>query len=607
MVIQTGTPCKWTNDSQRFLLEFFDIIRASPSQVYCFALPFCPPTSWLHKYYTTKLLQVVKVVQGVPVEWGMCSRTVVLDTVPLSSACWNNTIVVGTQSGRIIFLDRFTGSQLASLSEHTGSVRSLAFSSDGTLLVSGSHDETIILWDVQTGGVVKSFCGHTHWVVSVSISPDQTTIVSGSHDNTIRLWDIQTGKCHCIMDIHEGVNSVSFSPTNSQLLLSASNGHTIQQWDTNGHPIGPTYRGSYAAFSLDGTCFISWRGGVAMVRNSHSGAAITEIRAPSNIFQYCCFSPNGNLVAGSTSLTIYVWDITGTDPRLIKTLIGHTQKSTSLTFSSSLISASEDRSVKFWQVTAPPTDSAITNAMPAPPPSGAIESVSLQARDGVAVSSDSDGLVKTWDIMTGLCTASFQTPAKGRTWRGAQLIEGRLILVWHKGGKTQIWDTKKGELLQMVDTPLYEVNGLRISGDGTKIFYLSGRSILAWSMWTGEVVGKVELKDGPYLDPLYVDGSRIWTCFKDLPTQGWDFGTPGSPPTQLINTSSSRPRLDFILGSKWQDANPDRVVDTVTGENIFQLCGGYTKPHEVQWDGRYLIAGYKSGRVLILDFNDVLP
>jgi len=156
-LVQAGVPCKWANDSQRLLLEWFDAICKSPSQVYHHALPFCPSSSWLHKYYTVEDLQVVKVVKGIPAEWGMCARTVTYSRVPMAITCWKDTIVVGLTSGDIIMLDGITGSQTAVLSGHTDYVRSLAFLLDGTSLVSGSDDRTTKLWDVQTGGVVKTF------------------------------------------------------------------------------------------------------------------------------------------------------------------------------------------------------------------------------------------------------------------------------------------------------------------------------------------------------------------------------------------------------------------------------------------------------------------
>jgi len=46
------------------------------------------------------------------------------------------------------------------------------------------------------------------------------------------------------------------------------------------------------------------------------------------------------------------------------------------------------------------------------------------------------------------------------------------------------------------------------------------------------------------------------------------------------------------------------IKDAVTGKEVFQLVGRYAKPNCVQWDGQYLVAGYESGEVLILGFND---
>ena len=545
-------------------------------------------------------------VKGPPAEWGTCSRTVVLDATPHTLACWKNTIAVGSRSNKIIFLNAITGSQLAVLSKHTDWVRCLTFSSDGTLLASGSDDKTVLLWDIQTGGIVKSFCGHTNYVLSVSISSDNNTIASGSKDKTIRLWDTKTGKCHCVIKRYEVINSVNFSPRNSRLLISASKAHTIEQWNVHGCKIGPTYEGSYVAFSSDGTCFVSWWEKVATVQNSASGAIVAKLQVPSNKLECCCFSPNGSLVAGGAGCTIYVWDITDSNPHLIKTLVGHTKNITSLRFSSSLTSASEDRSIKFWQIGASSTDQVTTDIIATPLNPTRIQSTSLQVKDGIAVTSNDAGEVKTWDLTTGLCKASFQTPAKGRTWRDTQLIEGRLVLVWWEDKKIHTWDAKKGELTQIVDTSLSDIRGIRISGDGSKVICLSEKSILAWSMWTGDIVGKVELEDDlDLLDPLCADGSKFWVSLRNSSLQWWDFGTPGSSPILLPNTPLNRPRLDLVDGHSWWKTSPNKVRDTVTGEVVFQLSGRYGKPFEVQWDGRYLVAGYESGEVLILDFNCV--
>ena len=146
------------------------MIHDSPSKIYQNALPLSPSLSWLHKCYSSVLSHEVKVVKGLQIEWGACSRTVSFDHTPCALACWENLVAVGFLSGNITIHDAITGIPMSVHSSHTGRVNSVAFSSDGTFLVSGSDDKTVNLWDIQTGGVVKTFHGHTNVVYSVSIS-----------------------------------------------------------------------------------------------------------------------------------------------------------------------------------------------------------------------------------------------------------------------------------------------------------------------------------------------------------------------------------------------------------------------------------------------------
>ena len=546
-------------------------------------------------------------IKGTEAGWGTCSRTVSLDSYTQALSYCNNTIAVGSKKGDIIILDAITGSQMAILSGHLQEVNCLTFSSDGKSLVSGSDDKTVKLWDVQTGGIVKTFHGHTKYVQSVSISADCTMIASGSGDNTTCLWGIQPQECLCIIKQQGYVKSVSFSLTDPQHIISISCSR-VWQWDVNGHQIPPTYNGTHIAFSPDHTQFALCNGHVVTVQSSDSGAIKAEFLVAYNT-RYCCFSPDGRLIAAAAGVTTYVWDLTNPDPHPVETFVGHTDHITALVFSSpsSLISASQDSSVKFWKIGALSKNPVTTDPGSILSTPSLICSVSLQARAGIAISCDSEGMVKTWDISTGLCKASFQTPVEGYQWRDVQLIDGRLIIVWHQNEKIHIWDINRGEFLQTVDAPLSELWGLRILGDGSKVLCLDSRSIQAWSIYTGEAVGEVKFESGQieFLDPLQMDGSRIWIRLKDSLTQGWDFGIPGSPPIQLSDVSTTRPPLDFIGGASWQTEDLCWIQNTVTGKEVFQLSGRYAKPLQVQWDGQYLVAGYQSGEVLILDFHHI--
>ena len=140
IIIPAGVSCRWTNDSQCFLMEHLDTICNSPSQIYHSALPLSPHSTWLQECYGSEILQEVKVVKGLPAGWGTCSRTVSFGTKVYEVSYCSNMIAVGSCHRDIIILDTITGSRTATLSGHTDEVYAVTFSSDGRSLVSGSDD-----------------------------------------------------------------------------------------------------------------------------------------------------------------------------------------------------------------------------------------------------------------------------------------------------------------------------------------------------------------------------------------------------------------------------------------------------------------------------------
>ncbi|KIM74301.1 hypothetical protein PILCRDRAFT_14564 [Piloderma croceum F 1598] len=75
---------------------------------------------------------------------------------------------------------------LPPLQGHNSSILSVAFSPDGSKIISGSVDKTIRIWDVSTGvKMLPLLQGHNEAVYSVAFSPDGSKIVSGSVDKTI--------------------------------------------------------------------------------------------------------------------------------------------------------------------------------------------------------------------------------------------------------------------------------------------------------------------------------------------------------------------------------------------------------------------------------------
>jgi len=110
---------------------------------------------------------------------------------------------------------------------------SVAYSPDGSRIVSGSSDKTLRIWDAQTGAPLgEPLTGHKGNVLSVAYSPDGRRIVSGSSDRTLRVWDVQTGvQIGEPLTGHEGdVRSVAFSP-DGRRIVSGSSDNTLRLWN----------------------------------------------------------------------------------------------------------------------------------------------------------------------------------------------------------------------------------------------------------------------------------------------------------------------------------------------------------------------------------------
>ena len=474
------------------------------------------------------------------------------------------------------------------------------------MIVSISTNKIVKLWDMQTGGVIRTSDSDKYGAYSVSISPDGTTIALGTHTGVIRLWDVRTWKYRSIQTWQAStITFVKSSPINPRRFLSSLQDGTVHQWDVDGHQVGASYHKGGGpgglAYTLDGTRFVSCRGMTATVRDSESRAVVNIFSAPdkSDLSQ-CCFSLDGRFIACMAGRTIYVWDITISG----HPLLGHVEHSNLIAliaFPSSLISGSYNQFVKFWESSNFLAGSITTGHMAAPNGSTTIESVDLFAEDGIIVTSDSFGVVKTWDLTTGGTKSSFSTPAMGR--RDTHLAGDTLIIVWTQEGRCHIWDVYKGQLLRRFNSSLSYLRDPKVSGDGSKIFGLAGGHIQAVSMQTGEDVGCVRFQSEEGYN-LFVRGSKVG--IDNRYDGGWDFG---SRAVFSFGEFPDRPRLELVDWPIGPKVDPCWIKDTIAKRQVFRLPERYTKSGtEVPWDGRYLLVlPGPAAEVVVMDFDPVCP
>jgi uncharacterized delta-60 repeat protein len=165
------------------------------------------------------------------------------------------------------------GGTVRTLAGHTGRVRTVAFSADGSLLASGSDDSTIRLWRVVDGGVVRVFSGHTQGIWRLALAPNGT-LASTSDDGTLKLWRLADGavlRSYALGGI--GGHEVEFSPDGSLLAYTSGDRLIVARNPvpaiTSPPPSQTRFAGEYAEFRVGATglrpLYFQWyREGIAL-------------------------------------------------------------------------------------------------------------------------------------------------------------------------------------------------------------------------------------------------------------------------------------------------------------------------------------------------------
>ncbi|KAG0701505.1 quinon protein alcohol dehydrogenase-like superfamily [Suillus ampliporus] len=369
----------------------------------------------------------------------------------------------GSDDNTIRIWDLETGEAFgAPLRGHTGSVQSIAISSDGSHIVSGSYDQTIRVWDAETGEVLGSpLQGHTSSVMSVAISPDGNRIVSGSDDKTIRVWDAETSTAEALGGALQGhtdsVNSVAISPDGHHI-VSGSSDKTVWMWDMEtGKALGASLQGhtqsvqavsissdghrvvsgsnhgtirvwnvetgqasgvplqdgmgfSCVTISLDGRCvatadpFESRIGVWDTETCKASGHPLQANNGSWDYIQSVAISPDAKrIVSGSSDHTVQVWDLQ-TGKGLGAPLRGHTDEVCALSISPDgkyIMSGSRDKTIRVWDMETRKTLSTLLQGH-----TGPVRTVAMSPDGKHIVSGSDDRTVRVWDMETGESLAS---------------------------------------------------------------------------------------------------------------------------------------------------------------------------------------------------------
>jgi WD40 repeat protein len=189
-------------DARLFAMENFEVVKKHPLETYSSALVWTPRESMIRKQYIIQMSRRPRVVLGLRKTWDACELTMRHGSI-VSSVAFSNDgsrVVSGSYDRSVRIWNAVTGECEVVLEGHSDLVTSVAFSNDGSRVVSGSWDKSVRIWNAVTGECEVVLEGHSNRVRSVAFSNDGSRVVSGSGDKSVRIWNAVTGECEVVLN-----------------------------------------------------------------------------------------------------------------------------------------------------------------------------------------------------------------------------------------------------------------------------------------------------------------------------------------------------------------------------------------------------------------------
>ncbi|MEV4109734.1 WD40 repeat domain-containing protein [Nonomuraea sp. NPDC049695] len=259
------------------------------------------------------------------------------DTKPLTALAFTpdgSTIVTGSDDGAVRFWETASRRQLGApitRRKFECSGIKLALSPDGRTLATVCLS-TIRFYDVATRRELGPLLEHTEVVSAIAYNPDGKTFVTGDYRGVVQQWDVATRRPHGAPmgrpDYGPGLSSIIHGVAfnrDGTILATASEDKTARLWDTaTSRQIGAPFTGhrqavGAVALSPDGTTLAtvgSDRTGRLWSTATHKQTGVLKDRAAG--YYSIAFSPDGTrIVTGGDSGRTVLWDTAGRQQLLV--------------------------------------------------------------------------------------------------------------------------------------------------------------------------------------------------------------------------------------------------------------------------------------------------
>lgn len=509
---------------------------------------------------------------------------------------------------------------------HAGAVSALAFTADGSRLISGAQDSTVKVWSASDRKLLRSLSYHMVGVTGLALNARGDRLASGDGAGWLRFWDMVQQEAAAAAPPHErGVDSVAFLP-GVDLAATLDMDGQAWLWDAAApagppRPLSTRCTGLAAASAAGPIAAVLAEDDGKLVLLGPDGKPLSTIDGPGGIVTSRRVATDGTrVVAGDDRGGLIVWDGRASTSLLHWTLPAAVDAVTvSATGWTAVASGRELRVLRPGDAS-PRARRAFRNHLLDLPENANRAAFSADSR-WLAVGT-TGGALRLWEMMasgTSRPVTLDQVETTGRTTTFAFSPDSARLVSGDQDGGLRTWELPDGQQRPPVRARRGQVACLSVSADGRYLLQITqDRAAQVWDLKDGRGLTTI---DGAWTaGALAPDGATVYLTSEAegdvvafdralLRRRATTFVRPPQSSQRFGKLSVSRDGRRIAAGSI---EGPLACVWDAESGALAQTVRGHVDPHpirtlELSADGAQLLTASEDGTARLWDLNRADP